>query len=238
VVFILFTCLIFTIAMPYGASMFFMALLLCSYIALSFISIFYLGVQFELYQIGWMIVIPLVLSSSALLLKKVRELFNFKKVLENQIASYDKMEDATGLTIEKAYYNDLKYAMDRASKGETTLTLEMITICHLDTLKSMNGNRLWDEILYKTLKIIKQHCYSTHLIYILDGSVFSILMENTSVKNQLLINQEITDAFAELIKEYDSIDADVTLDIAALPYTRNIANPLDYRALVKRHLNN
>ncbi|WP_041668213.1 UbiA prenyltransferase family protein [Acetobacterium woodii] len=235
VVFILFTCLIFTIAMPYGASVFFMILLLCSYVVLSFISVLYLEIPFQLYQIGWLVVIPMVLLSSALLIKKIKELFHFKKHLEQQIASYDNLEESPGLTIEKAYYKDLKYAMDRASRGETILTLEMITVCHLDELKSMHGSRLWDEILYKTLKIIKNHCYSTHLIYILDGSVFSILMENTSVKNQLLINQEITDAFHVLIKQYEMIDVDVCLDIASLPYTRDITNPFDYRALVLRH---
>lgn len=234
VVFILFTCLIFTIAMPYGASVFFMILLLCSYVVLSFISVLYLEIPFQLYQIGWLVVIPMVLLSSALLIKKIKELFHFKKHLEQQIASYDNLEESPGLTIEKAYYKDLKYAMDRASRGETILTLEMITVCHLDELKSMHGSRLWDEILYKTLKIIKNHCYSTHLIYILDGSVFSILMENTSVKNQLLINQEITDAFHVLIKQYEMIDVDVCLDIASLPYTRDITNPFDYRALVLR----
>ncbi|MDK2941371.1 MAG: hypothetical protein PWP56_884 [Acetobacterium sp.] len=236
VVFILFTCLIFTIAMPYGASIFFMILLLCSYVVLTLISVFYLGVPFNLYQIGWLVVIPMILWSSALLIKKVRELFHFKKNLEQQIASYDNLEESPGLTIEKAYYKDLKYAMDRASRGETILTLEMITVCHLDELKTMNGARLWDEILYKTLKIIKNYCYSNHLIYILDGSVFSILMENTSVKNQLLINQEITDAFNALISEYEAIEADVKLNIAAIPYTRDITNPFDYRAIVLRHL--
>lgn len=236
VVFILFTCLIFTIATPYGASIFFMILLLCSYVILSLISVFYLEVPFEFYQIGWLFVIPMILWSSALLIKNVRELFHFKKSLEQQIASYDNLEESPGLTIEKAYYKDLKYAMDRASRGETILTLEMITVCHLDDLKSMDGSRLWDEILYKTLKIIKHHCYSTHLIYILDGSVFSILMENTSVKNQLLINQEITDAFNALILEYETIEADVKLSIASIPYTRDITNPFDYRALVLRHL--
>lgn len=238
VVFILFTCLIFTIAMPYGASIFFMILLLCSYVVLSIISVFYLGVPFEFYQVGWLLVIPMILWSSALLIKKVRELFHFKKNLEQQIAHYDNLEESPGLTIEKAYYKDLKYAMDRASRGETILTLEMITIRHLDELKTMNGSRLWDEILYKTLKIIKHHCYSTHLIYILDGSVFSILMENTSVKNQLLINHEITEAFNQLISEYEAIEADVKLNIAAIPYSRDITNPLDYRGLVLRHLKN
>ncbi len=238
VVFILFTCLIFTIAMPYGASIFFMILLLCSYVVLSLISVFYLGVPFKLYQVGWLAVIPMILWSSALLIRKVRELFHFKKNLEQQIAHYDNLEESPGLTIEKAYYKDLKYAMNRASRGETILTLEMITVRHLDELKTMNGSRLWDEILYKTLKIIKTHCYSTHLIYILDGSVFSILMENTSVKNQLLINQEITDAFNALILEYEAIEADVKLNIASIPYTRDITNPFDYRALVLRHLKN
>jgi len=238
VVFILFTCLIFTIAMPYGASIFFMILLLCSYVVLSLISVFYLEVPFEFYQIGWLVVIPMILWSSALLIRKVRELFHFKKNLEQQIAHYDNLEESPGLTIEKTYYKDLKYAMDRASRGETILTLEMITVRHLDELKTMNGSRFWDEILYKTLKIIKTHCYSTHLIYILDGSVFSILMENTSVKNQLLINQEITDAFNALILEYEAIEPDVKLNIAAIPYTRDITNPFDYRALVLRHLKN
>lgn len=236
VVFILFTCLIFTIAMPYSASVFFMVLLLCSYVALSLISIFYLEVPFEFYQTGWIIVIPLILWSSALLIKKVRELFNYKKTLERQIASYDELEESPGLTIEKAYYKDLKYAMDRAAKGETILALEMITICHFDSLKSINGSRLWDEILYKTLKIIKMHCYSTHLIYILDGNVFSILMENTSVKNQLLINQEINDAFNAMILANEAIDVEVKLSFATVPYTRDITNPFDYRALVLRHL--
>lgn len=236
VVFILFTCLIFTIAMPYGASIFFMILLLCSYVVLSLISVFYLEIPFEFYQVGWLLVIPMVLLSSALLIRKIRELFRFKKNLEQQLASYDNLEESPGLTIEKAYYKDLKYAMERASRGETILTLEMITIRHLDELKTMNGPRLWDEILYKTLKIIKTHCYSTHLIYILDGSVFSILMENTSVKNQLLINQEITDAFNTLILDYESIEPEVTLNIASIPYTRDIANPFDYRAQVLRHL--
>jgi len=238
VVFILFTCLIFTIAMPYGASIFFMILLLCSYVVLSLISVFYLGIPFEFYQVGWLVVIPMILWSSALLIRKVRELFHFKKNLEQQIASYDNLEESPGLTIEKAYYKDLKYAMDRASRGETILTLEMITVRHLDELKTMNGSRFWDEILYKTLKIIKTHCYSTHLIYILDGSVFSILMENTSVKNQLLINQDITDAFNALILEYEAIEPDVKLNIASIPYTRDITNPFDYRALVLRHLKN
>ncbi|MBU4542045.1 MAG: 7TM-DISM domain-containing protein [Firmicutes bacterium] len=236
VVFILFTCLIFTIAMPYGASIFFMILLLCSYVILSLISVFYLDVPFKFYQIGWLLVIPMILWSSALLIRKVRELFHFKKNLEQQIASYDNLEESPGLTIEKAYYKDLKYAMDRASRGETILTLEMITINHLDELKTINGSRLWDEILYKTLKIIKSHCYSNHLIYILDGSIFSILMENTSVKNQLLINQEITDAFKALILEYEAVEADVSLSLAAIPYSRDITNPFDYRALVLRHL--
>lgn len=238
VVFILFTCLIFTIAMPYGASIFFMILLLCSYVMLSLISVFYLEVPFEFYQVGWLVVIPMILWSSALLIRNVRELFHFKKNLEQQIAHYDNLEENPGLTIEKAYYKDLKYAMDRASRGETILTLEMITVRHLEELKTMNGPRFWDEILYKTLKIIKTHCYSTHLIYILDGSVFSILMENTSVKNQLLINQEITDAFNALILEYEAIEPDVKLNIAAIPYTRDITNPFDYRALVLRHLKN
>lgn len=238
VVFILFTCLIFTLAMPYGASIFFMLLLLCSYVVLSLISVFYLEVPFELYQVGWLVVIPMLLWSSALLVRKIRELFHFKKNLEQQIASYNNLEESPGLTIEKAYYKDLKYAMDRASRGETILTLEMITIRHLEELKTMDGSRLWDEILYKTLKIIKHHCYSTHLIYILDGCVFSILMENTSVKNQLLINQEITDAFNALISEYQAIEPDVKLNIAAIPYTRDITNPFDYRALVLRHLKN
>ena len=182
--------------------------------------------------------IPMLLWSSALLVRKIRELFHFKKNLEQQIASYNNLEESPGLTIEKAYYKDLKYAMDRASRGETILTLEMITIRHLEELKTMDGSRLWDEILYKTLKIIKHHCYSTHLIYILDGCVFSILMENTSVKNQLLINQEITDAFNALISEYQAIEPDVKLNIAAIPYTRDITNPFDYRALVLRHLKN
>ena len=237
VLFILFTCLIFTIALPFSASIFFMILLLCSYIALSFISVFYLEVPFELYQIGWIVIIPLLLSSSTLMIKKVRELFEFKKALERQIVAYDNLEESPGLTIEKAHYKDLKYAMERAARGETILTLEMISISHLETLKSINGSRLWDEILYKTMKIIKQHCYNTHLIYILDGHIFSIIMENTSVKNQLLINQGITEAFHALIAEYDAIDAEVKLNIAPVPYSRDITNPFDYRTLGLRHLN-
>jgi len=238
VLFILFTCLIFTIALPFSASIFFMILLLCSYIALSLISVFYLEVPFELYQVGWIVIIPLLLSSSTLLIKKVRELFEFKKALERQIAAYDNLEESPGLTIEKAHYKDLKYAMERAARGETILTLEMISISHLETLKSINGSRLWDEILYKTMKIIKQHCYNTHLIYILDGHIFSIIMENTSVKNQLLINQGITEAFNTLIAEYDAIDEEVKLNIAPVPYSRDITNPFDYRTLGLRHLNN
>jgi len=237
VLFILFTCLIFTIAMPFGASIFFMILLLCIYIVISLISVFYLEVPFELYQIGWIVVIPLLLLSSTLLIKKIREIFEFKRSLERQIAAYDNLEESPGLTIEKAHYKDLKYAMERAAKGETILTLEMISISHLKTLESINGSRLWDEILYKTMKIIKMHCYNTHLIYILDGSIFSIIMENTSVKNQLLINQGITEAFNNLILEYDAIDEHVELIIAPVPYSRDITNPFDYRALGLRHLN-
>ncbi|MBC3797005.1 hypothetical protein [Acetobacterium tundrae] len=237
VLFILFTCLIFTIAMPVGASIFFMILLLFSYIVISLISVFYLEVPFELYQIGWIVVIPLLLLSSTFLIKKIRELFEFKKSLERQLAAYDNLEESPGLTIEKAHYKDLKYAMERAAKGETILTLEMISISHLKTLESINGSRLWDEILFKTMKIIKMHCYNTHLIYILDGSIFSIIMENTSVKNQLLINQGITEAFNNLILEYDAIDEHVELIIAPVPYSRDITNPFDYRALGLRHLN-
>ena len=198
---------------------------------------FYLEVPFELYQIGWIVIIPLLLSSSTLMIKKVRELFEFKKALERQIVAYDNLEESPGLTIEKAHYKDLKYAMERAARGETILTLEMSSISHLETLKSINGSRLWDEILYKTMKIIKQHCYNTHLIYILDGHIFSIIMENTSVKNQLLINQGITEAFHALIAEYDAIDAEVKLNIAPVPYSRDITNPFDYRTLGLRHLN-
>ncbi|MBK5244490.1 MAG: GGDEF domain-containing protein [Eubacteriaceae bacterium] len=238
VLFILFTCLIFTIAMPYGASIFFMALLFCSYIALTLISIFYLEVPFELYQIGWVIVIPLILWSSALLIKKVRELFKTKKLLEGQIASYDQLDEGSGLTIEKAYYKDLKYAMDRATKGETILVLEMMSISHLETLKSITGPRLWDEILYKTLNIIKQNCFSTHLIYVLEGNVFSIIMENTSMKNQFMINHGINEAFNAMILEYNAIDVHVELHIIAVPYSREITNPFEYRALGLRQLKN
>ncbi|URN83827.1 hypothetical protein [Acetobacterium wieringae] len=85
VVFILFTCLIFTIAMPYGASIFFMILLLCSYVVLSLISVFYLEIPFEFYQIGWLLVIPMVLLSSALLIRKIRELFRFKKISNSSL---------------------------------------------------------------------------------------------------------------------------------------------------------
>lgn len=238
VLFILFTCLIFTIAMPFSASIFFMVLLLCSYVAFSLISLFYLEVPFELYQVGWVIVIPLLLWSSALLIKKVRALFATKRALEGQIASYDVLEESPGLTLEKAYYKDLKYAMDRAIKGETILTLEMMSISHLETLKSITGSRLWDEILYKTLNIIKKHCFSSHLIYILEGNVFSIIMENTSMKNQLMINQGINEAFNAMISEYDAIDVHVELNVIALPYSREITNPFDYRALGLRHLKN
>lgn len=236
VLFILFTCLIFTIAMPYGASIFFMALLFCSYIALTLISIFYLEVPFELYQIGWVIVIPLILWSSALLIRKVRELFKTKKLLESQIASYDQLDEGPGLTIEKAYYKDLKYAMDRATKGETILVIEMMSISHLETLKSITGPRLWDEILYKTLNIIKKNCFSTHLIYVLEGNVFSIIMENTSMKNQLMINQGINEAFNAMILEYNAIDVHVELNIIAVPFSREITNPFEYRALGLRQL--
>ncbi|HEY5555508.1 hypothetical protein [Acetobacterium sp.] len=238
VLFILFTCLIFTIAMPYSASIFFMALLFCSYITLTLISIFYLEVPFELYQVGWVIVIPLILWSSALLIRKIRELFKTKKSLEGQLASYDELDEGQGLTIEKAYYKDLKYAMDRAIKGETILVLEMMSISHLNTLKSITGPRLWDEILYKTLKIIKQHCFSTHLIYVLEGNVFSIIMENTSMKNQLLINQGINEAFNAMILGYNAVDVQVELNIVAVPYSREITNPLEYRALGLRQLKN
>lgn len=238
VLFILLTCLIFTIAIPYSASMFFMILLLCSYAALSLISFFYINIPFELYQLGWVIVIPLLLWSSALLIRKVREIFAKKRALEGQIASYDKLEESSGLTLEKAYYKDLKSAMDRAVKGESILVLEMISINHLETLKSITGPRLWDEILYKTLKIIKKHCFSTHLIYVLEASVFSIIMENTSMKNQLMINQGINEAFNAMILEYDVIDVHVELTIAAIPFSREITNPFDYRALGLRHLQN
>jgi len=238
VLFILFTCLIFTIAMPYGASIFFMALLFCSYVALTLISIFYLEVPFELYQIGWIIVIPLILWSSALLIRKVRELFTTKKSLEGQIASYDELDEGPGLTIEKAYYKDLKYAMDRAIKGETILVLEMMYIPHLETLKSITGPRLWDEILYKTLNIVKKNCFSTHLIYVLEGNIFSIIMENTSMKNQFMINQGINEAFNAMILEYNAIDVHVELNIISVPYSREITNPFEYRALGLRQLKN
>jgi GGDEF domain-containing protein len=102
----------------------------------------------------------------------------------------------------------------------------------------MNGSRLWDEILFKTLKIIKKHCYSSHLIYILEGNVFSIIMENTSTKNQTLINQAIQSEFKALIASYDSVDDDsaIELKIIAVPYSREIASPFDYRALLFKHL--
>jgi len=236
VLFILFTCLIFTIAMPFSASIFFMILLFCSYVALTLISIFYLEVPLEMYQLGWIIVIPLILWSSALLIRRIRELFKAKKALEGQIASYDVLDEGPGLTIEKAYYKDLKSAMDRAAVGETILVLEMISISHLETLRSITGPRLWDEVLYKTLNIIKKHCFSTHLIYVLEGYIFSIIMENTSMKNQLMINQGITEDFNAMILEYNAIDVHVGLDITPVPYSREITNPFEYRALGLRHL--
>ncbi|KNZ41942.1 hypothetical protein [Acetobacterium bakii] len=236
ILFILFTCLIFTIAMPFSASIFFMILLFCSYIVLTLISIFYLEVPLEMYQLGWIIVIPLILWSSALLIKRIRELFTAKRALEGQIASYDILDEGPGLTIEKAYYKDLKSAMDRAVVGETILVLEMISISHLETLRSITGPRLWDEILYKTLNIIKKHCFSTHLIYVLEGNIFSIIMENTSMKNQLMINQGITEDFNAMISDYNAIDVHVGLDITPVPYSREITNPFEYRALGLRHL--
>jgi|LGOV01.1.fsa_nt_gb GGDEF domain-containing protein len=236
VLFILFTCLIFTIAMPYGVSLFFMTLILCSYVALSLISFFYLELPLELYQIGWIIVIPLLLWSSALLISKIKNIFGQKKILEAQIKEYDEIDKGSGLTPEKAYYKDLNYAMDRASKGESILTLEMLSINHLETLKSISGPRLWDEILYKTLNIIKKQCYNTHLIYVLEGNIFSIIMENTALKDQLLINEEITEAFNTVIKSYDTIDTPVLLNIVTIPYSRDLSNPFEYRELGLRHL--
>lgn len=189
-----------------------------------------------MYQLGWIIVIPLILWSSALLIKRIRELFTAKRALEGQIASYDILDEGPGLTIEKAYYKDLKSAMDRAVVGETILVLEMISISHLETLRSITGPRLWDEILYKTLNIIKKHCFSTHLIYVLEGNIFSIIMENTSMKNQLMINQGITEDFNAMISDYNAIDVHVGLDITPVPYSREITNPFEYRALGLRHL--
>lgn len=236
VLFILFTCLIFTIALPYSAVIFLMLLLLCSYTALTLISVFYIGVPFELYQLGWIIIIPLVLWSASLLVLKIKTSFSQKNALVNELVSFETLEEASGLTIEKAYYKDLKNAMDRATKGETILVLEMMTIAYSDAIKPIIGPRLWDEILYKTLNIIKKHCFNTHLIYILDGHIFSVIMENTSMKNQLMINQGIIESFNVMIKTYDSIDISIELDIASLPFSREIKNPFDYRSIGTRLL--
>ncbi|WKY48259.1 diguanylate cyclase [Eubacteriaceae bacterium ES3] len=238
ILFILLTCLIFTIALPYSASIFFMVFITVGYGLFIIFSTLYIKIPLAAYQFGWFLLIPLTLTGSALLVKRIREVFLFKKELENQISSYDSMESSPGLTAEKAYYKDLKQAMERASKNETVLVLELLAIPHLSTLRSINGSRLWDEILFKTLKIIKRHCYSSHLIYILEGNVFSIIMENTSGKNQALINQEIQNEFKQLLVSYDSIDDDsgVELKIISVPYSREISNPFDYRALLFKHL--
>ncbi len=236
VLFILLTCMIFTIALPYGMSLFFMALITVSYGLLIIVSTLSFNLPFSGYQFAWLIIIPLILFGNILLIQRIRELYHFKKDLEAQISAYDVMDQSLGLTTEKTYYKDLKDAMDRASVNETTLAVEMISISHLPTLRAMNGPRIWDEILYKTLKIIKKHSYSTHLIYVLEGNVFSIIMENTSMKNQLMINQSIRNDFEALISDFDVIDVPVSLKVAAIPYSREISNPFDYRALGFKHL--
>lgn len=238
ILFILLTCLIFTIALPYNASIFFMVLITIGYGLFIIFSTLTIKIPLEAYQFGWFLLIPLTLTGSALLVKRIREVYRFKKDLETKLSSYDTLESSPGLTAEKAYYKDLKQAMERASKNETVLLLELVAIPHLSTLRSMNGSRLWDEILFKTLKIIKKHCYSSHLIYILEGNVFSIIMENTSTKNQTLINQAIQSEFKALIASYDSVDDDsaIELKIIAVPYSREIASPFDYRALLFKHL--
>lgn len=236
VLFILLTCMIFTIALPYGVSLFFMVFITVGYGLLIIVSSLYFKLPFSGYQFAWLIIIPLLLFGNILLIKRIRELFHFKKDLEAQISAYDVMDQSLGLTTEKTYYKDLKYAMDRASVNEITLAVEMISISHLETLRAMNGPRIWDEILYKTLKIIKKHSYSTHLIYVLEGNVFSIIMENTSMKNQMMINQSIRDDFDALIATFDMIDVPVSLKVAAIPYSREISNPFDYRALGFKYL--
>ncbi len=236
VLFILLTCMIFTIALPYAVSLFFMLLITVGYGILIIISTLYFKIPFSGYQFAWLLIIPLILFGNILLIKRIRELYHFKKDLEAQINAYDVMDQTLGLTTEKAYYKDLKDAMDRASANEIILVVEMISISHLDTLQAMNGPRIWDEILYKTLKIIKKHSYSTHLIYVLEGNVFSIIMENTSMKNQLMINQSIRNDFEALIAEFEMIDVPVSLKIASIPYSREISNPFDYRALGFKHL--
>ncbi|WKY45256.1 diguanylate cyclase [Eubacteriaceae bacterium ES2] len=238
ILFILLTCLIFTIALPYNASIFFMVLITIGYGLFIIFSTLTIKIPLAAYQFGWFLLMPLTLTGAALLVRRIREVYHFKKELETKLSSYDSMESSPGLTAEKAYYKDLKQAMERASKNETVLLLELMAIPHLSTLRSMNGSRLWDEILFKTLKIIKKHCYSSHLIYILEGNVFSIIMENTSTKNQALINQAIQSEFKALIASYDNIDDDsaIELKIIAVPYSREITSPFDYRALLFKHL--
>lgn len=185
----------------------------------------------------WIILFPLSAFISGRLSDSINDMQDKNLKFEKQLKDLVTIDEVTGLSNSKEFYNDLSEEMSRASRHEFDLVVMLAEIQYLEELKSIYGKYKINTIFKAISDLIEKVTRTEDKRYRIDEELFAVIMPNTDVEGSQIVKERLKKELENIMME-DGKKKRYKFDIkiAILQYNKRITNSLEFKELVQKEL--
>lgn len=198
----------------------------------------YSGISNGIMRYIWIGIFPLTAFISGKFGEKTSTLISYCKEAEHHIMNFVTVDETTGLSNAKEFYEDLDAEISRAKRHRFDLSAMIIEIQYFEELITIYGQSTTKNIIKILANTITKVIRDEDKIYKLNASMFSIILPNTNISGAKVLKNRLKTELQNIVinKEKDTTNYKFDTKVGILQYHEKISNGVAFKNLMEKEL--
>lgn len=186
----------------------------------------------------WIIFIPLItitIGCFSTILNQIQEDYMKIKDAHESLVTIDQ---GTGLSNLRGFYQDISRGMSRAKRRGYSLTLMIITFPYFNEFKSILDFKTLKELEIELADALSSSVRNEDVSYKFSEDYFAVLMEETDLKGAEVVKKRLKEKLQSISKKAKNRDESIMLEvkIGISQYDESIKNAIEFKDIAEKEL--